>query len=241
MPNLQVYHNNELDKQNSTGSNTNTSSGKVFFSNTTNKTNTTTNNNTNTTAAATATSSPVISTASLPPGIQKGSLSTTGSEAGATGTSSPISKARHGSIQSLPNNIIPFAPSPIPEEGPVDESPPMSGTSRQGSENDLAIVGGFESEGGGEYEIFTLTQPPGASFPNGEDSDSNSDDSSSDDDDFRGLGSLFDSSTDSSSATSTVDEESFSERMGYFTDDELDSELDEIVFADNDDRTVSYI
>jgi len=240
MPNLQVYYNNEMDKQSSTDSNTNTYSGKVFFSNTTNTNNA--NNNTNTTAAATATSSPVISTANLPPGIRKGSLSTTWSEAGATGTSSPINKARHGSIQSLPNNIIPFAPSPIPEEDPLDESPPMSGTSRQGSENDLAIVGGFESEGGGEYEIFTLTQPPGASFPNGEDSDSDSDDSSSDDDDLRGLGSLFDSSTDSSSATSTADEEGpSSERRGYFTDDELDSELDEIVFADYDERTASYI
>ncbi|KAK7114902.1 hypothetical protein V1264_000883 [Littorina saxatilis] len=247
MPNLQVLLNNELDKDSNTDTNT--------YSNVSSSNNKTSGPNTTTTSSSAATSSPkrspVISTLNLPPGIRRGSLPVYAGGAsrgflGSLGISHLNNTRRNSSSQSLPNNTKHFLPSPILEESLSNETPPMSDISRQVSESDLAVLGGFESEGGGEYEILSLPKVPLAELNldrSRSDSDSSSS-SSSDDEDFRGLGSLFDSDTESSSSgTTSMDEDgSPSDReRGYNTSDELESDMDEIVFASMDDRAISFV
>nr|KAG5707995.1 hypothetical protein BaRGS_025133 [Batillaria attramentaria] len=109
------------------------------------------------------------------------------------------------------------------------------------SEQSLAVVGGFESEGGGEYEILALPPRPDINFTDNTDSDSDTDSDSSSSDDLRGIGSLFESSSSRTSGSSDLDEEGSNSDLGEFTDDDIDSDLDQIIFANLDDRTVSYI
>ncbi|XP_076449020.1 uncharacterized protein LOC143285542 isoform X2 [Babylonia areolata] len=193
--------------------------------------------------------SPVISTATLPAGVRSGSLNNIFSEE--VGTSSGVDPGsggylnkgyNNGSTQSLPINILPSAPSPIPEESFQEGSPPDN-VSGQGSEGSLTLVGEYESEDGGQYEILAL---PALPLARDRQSGSDSDDSSttSSDDTFRGFGSLFDSSTDmrsdSSDSSDSTDDEG-SDRHGGYVSDYLDSEMDEIIFANLDDRTATYI
>ncbi|KAL8593098.1 hypothetical protein ACOMHN_018024 [Nucella lapillus] len=181
-----------------------------------------------------------IATSSLPPGILSGSLTSLCSEDGGSGgpMGGYLNKAFNGSTQSLPVSMLPSVPSPILEESFQDSSPPDD-LSQHGSEGNLTLVGEFESDDGGQYEILTLPQLPRNGF-GGEGSDSDSTSSSSDDDTIRGLGSLFDSSTLSDSSD-TDEEGTVSDRQGAYVSYDFDSDLDDIIFANLDDRTATFI